>query len=235
MHLPEIDKYAHLRSPMHSWDPRVKIVSISLLILSVVLTPHLLTAFLGLCLAIIMVTLSKIPFSFIFKHLRWVLPFCLFFLVVMPLTVPNGFHHAVLITLRAISAVLLLFPMLGTMKFDLTLKALQKLKLPNKLVQMIMFTYRYIFVFIEEVRRTVIASTARGFRKGTNLYTLKIMGNLIGMLFIRSFERTERIYNAMISRGYSGSLKILDEFRLYALDIVKGSIIITIAVIFFFV
>lgn len=235
MHLPEIDKYAHLKSPFYSWDPRIKIISISLLIISVVLTPHLFGAILGLTLAIAMVLVSRIPFYFIFKHLTWVFMFCIFLLIIMPLTVPDGFRYATLISLRAITAVLLLFPMLGTMKFDLALKALQKLKVPNKLVQMLMFTYRYIFLFIEEVRRTLIASTARGFKKRTNIYTLKITGNLIGMLFVRSFERTERIYHAMISRGYNGQIKILDEFKICSKDILKASLVITTAVALFLV
>ena len=245
MHLPEIDRYAHLKSPLHSWDPRIKLVSISCLILSIVLLPNLLLASIGLFFAVVLIFLSRVPFSFVLMHLRWVLLFVLFFFVVMPLTVPGervvdlnfvaisyeGIELASLIALRAIGAVLLVFPMIGTMRFDLTIKALQKLKVPNKFVQLIMFTYRYIFVFLEELRRMFVAARARTFRKGTNVHTLKIVSNLIGMLFIRSFERTQRIYNAMASRGYSGDLKTLDEFELCRKDFLKAFIVIAMAVI----
>ena len=90
MHLPEIDKFAHLKSPLHSWDARVKIVSISSLILSIVLLEDIRVAFLGLVLAIILVFLSKIPLSFVFVHLRWVLFFVLALFVVTSLTVPGN-------------------------------------------------------------------------------------------------------------------------------------------------
>lgn len=53
-------------------------------------------------------------------------------------------------SLRAISAVLLIFPLLGTTRFNLTLKALEKIKIPDKLIQLLIFTYQYIFLFLDE-------------------------------------------------------------------------------------
>ena len=245
MHLPEIDKYAHLNSMFHSWDPRVKIVSLSVLIASIALLPGISSACLGLITAITFVFISRIPFTFVLKQLRWIMFFALFFLIVMPLTVGGddiirfklitvsrkGLNLALLITLRAVSISLLIFPMIGTTKFHKSLKALQKLKVPNKLVQMIMFTYRYIFVFMTEFKRMFMAAKARLFKKKTNIFTLKITSNLTGMLFIRGFERTQSVYNAMVSRGYKGSLRILDEFKLSGMDFIKAFLIVILAVI----
>ncbi|MDO9465297.1 MAG: cobalt ECF transporter T component CbiQ [bacterium] len=244
MHLPEIDKYAHLKSVFHSWDPRVKLISFSFLILSIALLPNLLSASLGLILAIILLFLSRIPFSFVLKHLRWVILSVLFFFIIMPLTVPGqktiilsvigvsheGLRLSSLIALRAISICMIIFPMIGTMEFHKTIKALQRLKFPNKLIQLVMFTYRYIFVLLGELAKMSTAAKARLFKRGTNIHTLKITGNLIGMLFIRAFERTQRMYNAMVSRGYKGSIKTLDEFKLSNNDFLKASLIIIMAV-----
>lgn len=244
MHLPEIDKYAHLKSIFHVWDPRAKIISFSFLIICLALLPNLSSSFLGFILAIIMVMLSKIPFVFVLKQLRWVILFILFFFVIMPLTVPGekivrlnfitiswqGLKLSSLIALRAISICMVVLVMIGTMKFHRTLKALEKLKLPNKLVQMIMFTYRYIFVLLGELGRMSTAARARLFKKKTNIHTLKITGNLTGMLFIQGFERTQAVYNAMTSRGYKGKLKTQDEFRFSKRDFLKAFLIITVAV-----
>jgi len=230
---------------LHSWDPRVKIVSISILILSIVLLQDLRVAFLGLALAIILVFLSKIPFSFVFVHLRWVLFFVLALFIIISLTVPGnllvrlsflsisreGFKLSLLISLRAISAVLLIFPMIGTTRFNLTLKALQKIKIPDKLIQLLVFTYRYIFLFLDEEKRIFIGANSRGWVRKTNLSSLKTMGNLVGMLLVHSFERTERIRDAMVSRGYNGRLKILDEFTLSYKDFIKASLIIALALL----
>ncbi|MFH1901544.1 MAG: cobalt ECF transporter T component CbiQ [Candidatus Omnitrophota bacterium] len=244
MHLPEIDKYANLNSVFHSWDARAKIISFSFLIICLALLPNLSSSFLGFILAIILVILSKIPFVFVLRQLRWVILFILFFFVIMPLTVPGeemarlnfvaisrqGLRLSSLIALRAISICMVVLVMIGTMKFHKTLKALEKLKLPNKLIQMVMFTYRYIFVLLGELGRMSTAARARLFKKKTDIHTLKITGNLIGMLFIRGFERTQAVYNAMASRGYKGKLKIQDEFRLSKIDLLKAFLIITVAV-----
>lgn len=240
MHLPEIDKFAHLKSPFHSWDPRVKIISISILILSIVLLKDLKVAFVGLILATSFVFLSRIPFPFVFIHLRWVLFFTAALFVIISLTTPGqplvsisfvtisreGFTLSLLITLRAVSAVLLIFPMIGTSRFDLTLKALQKIKIPDKLVQLLMFSYRYIFVLLDEQRRIFMAASSRGWVRKTNLFTLKVLGNLVGMLLVRSLERTQRISNAMLSRGYKGRLRTLDELSLSWRDFLKATLTI---------
>ena len=245
MHLPEIDKYADLHSMFHSWDPRFKIVSLTLLIVSIALLPNILLASLGFIIAVILVFLSRIPLTFVLKQLRWVMLFILFFLVVMPLTVGGddvvrvnfitiswkGLELTLLIALRAISICLLIFPMIGTTKFHKSLKALQKLRFPDKLIQILMFTYRYIFVFMDELERMATAAKARLFRKKTNIFTLKTIGNLTGMLFVHGFSRTHRVYNAMASRGYKGSLKILDDFTLCGKDFVKLLFIVILTVL----
>lgn len=241
MHLPEIDRYAHLKSIFHSWDPRVKLISFSFLVFSIALLPNTLSAFFGFILAVVLVFLSKIPFFFVLKQLRWVVFFVLFFFIILPLTVPGdrmirlnflvisyeGVKLSFLIALKAISICMIIFPMIGTMKFHQTLKALEKLKLPNKLIQMMMFTYRYIFVLLEELKRMSVAVKARLFRQRTDILTLRVTANLVGMLFIRGFERTQRVYNAMASRGYNGRLNTLDEFRLTKKDFLKAFVVIT--------
>jgi cobalt/nickel transport system permease protein len=248
MHLPEIDKYAHLNSPLHSWDPRVKIISLLCLVLSIVLVNNLFLAGLGLLLAVALVILSRIPLRFVFLHLRWVILFVLLFFIIMPLTVSGdeivrfhffsisrrGLEMASLIGLRALSAVLLIFPMIGTMRFNSTTAALQGLKVPNKLIQMIIFTYRYIFVVLDEMGRMLMAARARGFRSATNVRSLNTFGNIMGMLFVRSYERTEHLHRAMVSRGYDGTLRVLDQFALAKKDFVKAVLVVAAAVGLYF-
>ncbi|MBC8233550.1 cobalt ECF transporter T component CbiQ [bacterium] len=245
LHLPEIDEFAHLNSPIHSWDARVKIISLLCLIISIVLLDKILPALFGLFFCIILVFISRIPLRFLFAYLRWAILFSLFFVIIMPLTVEgdeiakfyflsisrNGIELGFLIALRALSAVLLIFPMVGTSKFIVTMKALQDLKIPDKLIQMVMFSYRYIFIFIEEVERMFTAAKARAFHEKTNLHTLRTVGFILGMLFVRSYERAKRVYDAMLARGYTGELKIIHEFDLGSIDFVKGFIIIVVAIL----
>ena len=245
LHLPEIDEFAHLNSPIHSWDARVKIISLLCLIISIVLLDKILLALLGLSFCIILVFISRIPIRFLFAYLRWALLFSLFFVIIMPLTVEgdeiakfyflsisrNGIELGFLIALRALSAVLLIFPMVGTSKFIVTMKALQDLKIPDKLIQMVVFAYRYIFIFTEEIERMFTAAKTRAFQEKTNLHTLRTAGFILGMLFVRSYERARRVYDAMLARGYTGELKILHEFNLCSKDFVKAGIIIIAAIL----
>jgi cobalt/nickel transport system permease protein len=141
----------------------------------------------------------------------------------------DGLKLGILIGVRATSICILISLITGTARFHTTLKAISKLGVPNKLVQLLIFTYRYIFVFVEEARKMLASAKARGFRKKTNIYTLKIIANLVGMLFIRGIEQTQSIYNAMISRGYKGDIKICDEFKLSVYDLLKAFLVISLA------
>ena len=241
---PEIDRYASLDSPMHRFDPRAKIIAFLFLIFSVVLIPDLKIASIGLFFAIFLLILSRIPLAFVLSYMKWVAMFVLSFLVILMFTFPGkeiarfyflsisaeGLYTGLLITVRAFSAVILIFPMIGTMRVDTTIKALDRLKVPNSLVQMLMFTYRYIFVFIDEFQRIWTAMESRGFKLRTTLYALKTIGIALGMLFVMSYERAERVYRAMRSRGYTGSQKTLAEFEMCMKDYVLAVFIIGFAI-----
>jgi len=120
--------------------------------------------------------------------------------------------------------------MIGTMRVDTTIKALDRLKVPNSLVQMLMFTYRYIFVFVDEFQRIWRAMESRGFKLRTTLNALRTIGKALGMLFVRSYERAERVYRAMRSRGYMGSQKTLVEFEIRMKDYMLAVFIMGFAV-----
>jgi cobalt/nickel transport system permease protein len=241
---PEIDRYASLDSPLHRFDPRAKLIAFLFLIFSVVLIPDLKIAFIGLFFAIFMLILSRIPLAFVLSYMKWVAMFILSFFVILAFTFPGeeiatfyflsitaeGLYTGSLITIRAFSAVILIFPMIGTMRFDTTIKALDRLKVPNSLVQMLMFTYRYIFVFIDEFQRIWTAMESRGFKLRTTLYALRTIGKALGMLFVRSYERAERVYRAMRSRGYTGNPKTLVEFEIRTKDYLLAVSIIGFAV-----
>ena len=241
---PEIDRYASLDSPMHRFDPRAKIIAFLFLIFSVVLIPDLKIAFIGLFFAIFLLILSRIPLAFVLSYMKWVAMFVLSLFVILAFTFPGeeiarfyflhvtaeGLYTGLLITVRAFSAIILIFPMIGTMRVDTTIKALDRLKVPNSLVQMLMFTYRYIFVFIDEFQRIWTAMESRGFKLRTTLYALKTIGIALGMLFVMSYERAERVYRAMRSRGYTGSQKTLAEFEIRMKDYVLAVFIIGFAI-----
>ena len=92
------------------------------------------------------------------------------------------------------------------------LSALRALKLPAILVSVVMLMYRYLFVLVEEAQRMLRARTARSAAIGTAsggsvVWRAKSAGGMAGSLFIRTLDRSERIYMAMLARGYDGSIR----------------------------
>jgi cobalt/nickel transport system permease protein len=85
------------------------------------------------------------------------------------------------------------------------LSGMRALHVPDVLVTLTGFTYRYLFVLVDEAMRLQTARDARSVGSGGTLFwRAKVLGAMIGSLFIRSYERSERIYQAMASRGYTG-------------------------------
>lgn len=93
------------------------------------------------------------------------------------------------------------------------LSALRSLKLPAILVSIVMLTYRYLFVLVDETQRLMRARAARSAANGpgsggTIVWRAKGAGGMAGSLFIRTLDRSERIYMAMLARGYDGQIRL---------------------------
>jgi len=232
----DIDRYAHVSSPIQRWDPRLKIGALGLLILAIALIKTLPVAVIALILASLLVVISGLPLGFIGHGLSFVTIFLVPFFIIMPMTYPGevglhflglpfaweGLRLAALIFVKAIAIVLCSFVCFGTSRFDISMIALQHLKCPKVIVQMLLFTYRYTFVFLEEMRRMQTSMRARGFVPRTDGYTLRTYGNFVGTLLVRSFERTERVFKAMLSKGYQGEFHTLVVFSADATDFIKA-------------
>jgi cobalt/nickel transport system permease protein len=244
MEYPQIDEYASMDSPIHHFDPRAKIVSFTLLIFSFVFVNDIGIALLGFLFSLFILLISGLPLGFALKRIRMVSFFLFPLLLIMPLTVEGteliniagvpvsieGLAYASLIIIRALAAVTLSITMLATTRFDMTIKALYALRVPGILVQMLMFTYRYIFVIMDEFSRMWESMECKGFTLKANYHGLSIFGNLLGMLIIKSYDRTNRVYQAMVSKGYTGRPMTLINLRMSTKDYVLSTCMVGIAI-----
>jgi len=108
--------------------------------------------------------------------------------------------------------------LISTTSFPRICHALRKLGIPVIFISQLLFLYRYIFVLIEETLKMVRARELRSFGKRGR--EIKVFINLIGTLFMRTMERAERIYHAMLSRGFSGTIHYVEEDRFRKADFV---------------
>jgi cobalt/nickel transport system permease protein len=136
--------------------------------------------------------------------------------------VGGGLSLALLLALKANAMVLWVIVLLGTMDFITFGHALRHLRVPDKLVHLLLFTVRYIDVLHGEYLRLRMAMRVRGFRPRVSWHTYRSFGFLIGMLLVRSLDRSERILAAMKCRGFRGQFHLLDHFAFSVRDVWFG-------------
>lgn len=204
---------------IHSLPSHAKIVAALLFILVCVSTPiNRWQAFVGYFVVLfITVAAAKIPFTLLFKRALIEIPF-IFFALLMPFfgtgerfeVGPLNLYREGLLagagifikgTLGVITAIIL---STSTTAREI-LRGLERLKLPTLMVQIASFMLRYVNVVNDEMERMKIARESRGF-EATGIKSWKVLATAAGALFIRSYERGERVHLSMLSRGYVGVL-----------------------------
>jgi cobalt/nickel transport system permease protein len=211
-------------SLIHGWDVRCKIVTMLAYSFAVASLHHPAAAAAAVLISLAVLLAAKVSFHKVLLRVLALAGFLGMLLIVMPLTVPahpgdtllvfgsldwlevnvRGIVLAATIGAKAMAVALLMEPLLGTAPLPVTLHGLSRLGVPEMAGQMVLLSYRYLHVFSHEARRMTSGMKARGFEKKTNLDTLRALGNFLGMIFVRSFERTERVFDAMQARGYKG-------------------------------
>ena len=213
MHLPEIDRYADGRSPLHRLDPRTKLVALAGLLLAPHLIHQLPGAVAALSGALLLILLSRLPARFLLWHLKapTILALLLglglaFFTPGEPLLGPltlQGLLLGLTLIMKVLACFLYFLALVATEPLFSTIRAARSLRVPEKLLALLIFTYRYLFVFLDRARNLSLAMQARGFREGTNRHTYESKARLYALLFLRAYENTERILLAMQARGFS--------------------------------
>lgn len=165
--------------------------------------------------------------------------FIVFMLLMLPFTVPGdpvffvfgypataeGLMQAAEIGLKANAVVLAMMALVGSMESVTFGHALHRLKVPENLVHLMLFTVRYIEVLRLEFDRLRNAMKARGFRPSNSRHTYVSYGYLVGMMLVRAMERSERILQAMKCRGFAGQIPLLDNFHFHRQDFVFATVL----------
>ena len=254
MHINTFDHYQTLDSPIHRLDPRVKIVVTVLFIISNVLLPD--GAWLAFALSwlflLILSWVAHLQFRFIITRSLVALPFALAAITAV-FSIPGdpvfalkvgswtlvatnaGVVRFASIMLRSWISIQMAIILTATTQFPDLIHALRHLKVPDILVSTVSFMYRYLFVLSDETLRLLRAREARSARTtgrsktgGSILWRAKGAGNMAGQLFLRSYERSERVYNAMLARGYYGTLLTLNPHVMTDRDWLWGVLALTV-------
>ena len=236
-----IDQYSDLDSLIHRLDPRTKFITSLAFIVAVVLTPisnWRVFAF-YFCLIAALLIISKLPPLYVLKRSLVVFPFVLLVAIFIPFfksgeaagsyniwlwqvsVTYDGLLILANVVVKAWLSILSLILLSAATKFTELLKGLRQLGVPKVIVLILSFMYRYVFVLVDEVMRMRRARDSRNFG-GSRLHQLRTIGNMIGTLFIRSYERGERIYAAMLSRGFDSNVRSLRQLSFKRVDAYFG-------------
>jgi len=204
-----IDKYAYLNSYVHRISPKFKILfSLFFITINSIIPIHYLLIFSPfiITMQIVIIYFSMIPPMYIFKKALLILPF------ILPVIILNSFFAnylsiaiPLLLFIRIYFNMIILLILVSTTKFYTIINTLSNWHFPNILIIISSFMYRYIFLLQDEFEKMVRAVTLRV--SENKLILLKSYANIIGILFIKSFERAERIYYAMQLRGFENIYK----------------------------
>jgi cobalt/nickel transport system ATP-binding protein len=212
MHHSYLDKYARQNSPLHRLDARLKVPLVLLLVTLVALVQHpslvLVLTLIGLISALCL--LARIHLDYLLLRSAVVLPFSGFAAISLAFTYGGewgltepGLHRAAAMMLRSWIAVCFMILLINTTPFDQLLRALRSLKVPSIFVLLLSFLYRYLYLLWDEIERMQRARNVRYFGGRWSEQTA-LLGRLAAALFLRSYERAERVQKAMISRGWTG-------------------------------
>jgi cobalt/nickel transport system permease protein len=220
-----LDHHSGIESPIHHLDARAKIiVFLSFILVGVSSPPTSLLLFGILAGALIVITLfARLPLAHLAKKVLVILPF----LFVVALSIPfmkkdgvgGGYNlglgglsvsksglwilwNVVIKSSLGVFAIILLS---STTTFPQLIKGMEKLNSPKIFTMLISFMYRYSFILIDEMYRMRRARDSRCFG-GRWFWQTRVIGHMVGTLFLRSFHRGERVYLAMLSRGYDGTM-----------------------------
>jgi cobalt/nickel transport system permease protein len=243
-----LDRYQVGDSFVHRRDPRLKVVVTVAFILAVALLPDGAWPAFLLAWAAALVAGAAAGLGPWFAPRRSVvaLPFALA-AVTLIFTLPGrpvgawtlgswtlvatdaGLTRFASIVARSLVSVQMAILLTATTPFPDLIHALGHLRLPPVLVAIIAFMYRYLFVLADEAERLLRARAARSARPagggggGTLAWRARVAGAMAGQLFVRGYERSERVYGAMLARGYTGQQRTLRPHAMRRADWLVGA------------
>lgn len=239
-----LDTLSYKQTLVHRLHPCTKLIVTFAFIVTVVSFPKyeiqgIMPFFL---FPVFIISAGDIPVALILKKLLVVSPFVLFVGIFNPvldtrimyyvygLEITGGWISFASITVKFILTVSSALLLVAVTSFPGICYALQRLGVPKIFIVQLLFLYRYIFVLAEETMRIVRARNMRSFGKRGK--GIKSFTSLLGVLLVRSMERAESIYQAMCSRAFDGSIRLVNAFSLTLTDMIFAAITITAFIIF---
>ena len=220
------EKFASGQSLIHQLDPKIRILASIVLSVATALCDNLYLAGIYFLISIGLITMAGLHGMDVLKRLKPLFWFLLMIWIILPLTFDGetmvrfyglrltapGVILCCKITIKSITILLIFTALIATMTIASLGNGLHRIHVPDKMVFLLLMSYRYISVIEAEYKRLLRAAKFRGFTPKTNLHSYKTYAYLAGMLFVRASVRAERVYQAMLCRGFNQKFHTLDVY-----------------------
>jgi len=212
------ERLAAKDSPLTRIDARVRIVAAVMLATVIAIVGTVESAVAGLFIGLVLVILARIPVRVAVRGLIPANVLFLFLCVSLAFTYPgerwyalstDGLARGGFIAVKGNAVLLTTMALLSAGRVAELAQALRSLGIPRKIVLLLAYTYRQLFIVADEFGRLRDAARARCFAPGMNLHTYRTYAYLVGQTVVRAYDRAERVQRAMVARGFQGTLHTL--------------------------
>jgi cobalt/nickel transport system permease protein len=217
----------------HPLDPRTRLILAVGFAVTTVALSSLISLACAWGIALLLLLRSPLPLWPSIRRILAMDGFLVLMVIMLPFTTPGtalftvwgqpasieGLYHAAQIMLTANATVMALLALCAPLTPVSMGHAMHRLGVPARLVQLLMFTIRYIELLGEEYKRLRQAMILRGFRASTNWHSYRSLGYLAGMVLVRALDRAERVLIAMKCRGFTGVFPLLQRMEMGGRDI----------------
>ena len=219
------EKFSNLNSPIHQVNPLIKFVVVFSFIILNLMFVHIISYFLLMIPIFSIIIISRVSLKqFFFRTLFFITLFAVVIAIPLLFITPGqiialwklgslniiitleGVIVASSFILRIWVSLMAIMTLIFTTPFANLIHAMKYMRIPRIFLLLYSLTYRYIFLFIDELLRMLRAKEARSFRRLGFRMRFKILGQVFGTLLVRSINKSERVYRAMLARGYTGDL-----------------------------
>lgn len=220
------ENFARGDSFVHRSGPELRILLATVYSFVLALMHDLVALGAGLLFSCALAASARLPFKPLAARLAAAIGFLAMVWVLLPLTYGGtplaslgplsvskaGTLLCLQITIKSMAILIAFTALVATMQTATLGHTLHKLRVPGKLIHLLLLAYRYIFVIEQEYQRLHRAAKMRNFRPASNLHTYRTYAYLVGMLFVRASERARRVHLAMKCRGFTGRFHSLAHY-----------------------
>ena len=228
------ESFSEGNSFIHRLDPRIKLLAAFIFSAVTSVSNRFFPLFFALAIALILLALARLPVKTVLLRLLYANLFIFLIWIFIPFTIKGetlthlghlviskeGLFYCFRLTIKTNAILIILITLTATMPVFTMGRAMSSFGVPAKIVNLFIFSYRYIHAILLEYKRLKDAMEMRGFHPKTNMHTYRSYAYLVGMLIVKSHDRAERVHSAMICRGFQGKFYDLTEFSVKKSDLI---------------